>query len=403
MMLPDVANRLKTNFSMKKIILFFSFTLLTFTLLGQGLTILDSSKEVELKSEYLKINQKIRIWMPKSYRQTNIKYPVIVFFDAHDNTLSNIIISNVDRLTFTGDIPQTITVGIVQPDRFDQLNPQRQGKAFELFLKNELFKYLDTVYRTLNYHVIIGHSLGGLLATDFFTNSPDDANAIIAISPALSRPNGNKDTFLIAFNKFLLSSKTLNNMYFITTGNEGFNDKEYIRNAAFKALNILEHQQSNLKWKFEELKGQNHATTPLISVPLGLTYIFHSWRFPDELAVQIQDKKIDPLTAIKTHNDIINKAYDIDIPINPNAYYAAIDIYKEKKNTQNLIKVYKRLIFLYPNEADNYIGMGEVLEITNSTEAIKYYKIALIHIETNDKEKLSKTQIKLQELSAAAR
>ncbi len=384
---------------MKNIILLLSFSILTLTLSGQSLTILDTSKEVELKSEYLKTNQKVRIWTPKNYSQTNIEYPIIIFFDAHDNTLSNIVTSNVDRLMFTGDMPQAITVGIVQPDRWNQLNPERKGKAFELFLKNELYKYLDTSYRTLAYHVIIGHSLGGLLATDFLTTSPHDANAVIAISPALSRPTGNdKDTFLINFNKFLLSSKSLNNMYFITTGNEGFNDKEYIRNAAFKALNILEHQQSGIKWKLEELKGQNHATTPLISIPLGLTYIFHSWRFPDELAVQIQDGRIDPLRAIKEREDTIKKAYGIDISITPNAYYAAIDIYKEKKDTQNLVNVYQYLISLYPNEADNYIGLGETLETNNPKEAIKYYKTALIHIDPNDTEKLTKTKTKIQQL-----
>lgn len=384
---------------MKKIILFLCFSILIHTVFGQNLTILNNAKEVEIKSEYLKTNEKVRIWIPKNYSQTNIKYPLIVFFDAHDNTLSNIVTSNVDRLISTGDIPQAITVGIVQPDRFNQLNPERQGKEFELFLKNELFKYIDSSYHTLNYHVIIGHSLGGLLATDFLTTSPHDANAVISISPALSRPDGNnKDTFLINFNKFLLSSKALNNIYFITTGNEGFNDKEYIRNATLKALNLLKHQQSGLKWKFEELKGQNHATTPLISIPLGLTYIFHSWRFPDELAVQIQDKKIDPLTAIKIREDTIKKTYGINIPITPNAYFAAIDIYKENKDKKNLLKIYQYLISSYPNEADNYSGLAEALEINNPKEAIKYYKTALIHIDPNDKERLAKIQTKIQQL-----
>lgn len=387
---------------MKRILLLLTFFVLTYTLLSQNLTILDNLKEVEIKSEYLKSNQKVRIWTPKSYSQTNIKYPIIVFFDAHDNTLSNIVTSNVDRLTFTGDIPEAITVGIVQPDRWNQLNPQRQGKEFELFLKNELFKYLDTSYRTLNYHVIIGHSLGGLLATDFLMTSPKDANAVISISPALSRPNGNnKDTFLINFNKFFLSSKALNNMYVITTGNEGFNDKEYISNAAFKALNILKHQQSGLKWKFEELKGQNHATTPLISVPLGLTYIFHSWRFPDELAVQIQDKKIDPLIAIKIREDTIKKAYGINIPVTPNAYFAAIEVYKEKKDTKNLVTIYQNLISSFPNEADNYIGIAEALETNSPAEAIKYYKTALTHIDLNNLERIAKTKAKIQQLIAA--
>lgn len=189
-------------------------------------------------------------------------------------------------------------------------------------------------------------------------------------------------------------------MYFITTGNEGFNDKEHIRNAAFKALNILEHQHSGIKWKFEELKGQNHATTPLISVPLGLTQIFHAWRFPDELAIQIQDKKIDALTAIKEREDTIKKTYGLNIPVNPNAYYAAVDVYKEKKDTKKLVSVYQYLITLYPNEADSYIGLGEALESSNSTEAIKYYKTALIHIDPNDTEKLTKTKTKIQQLSS---
>lgn len=386
---------------MKNTILLLCFFILTNILSGQPLTILDTAKEVQINSKYLQTNQKIKIWIPKSYLQTKIKYPVIIFFDAHDNTLSNIVTSDIDRLTYTGDMPQTITVGIVQPDRWNQLNPERKGKAFELFLKNELFKYLDTSYRTLDYHVIIGHSLGGLLATDFLTTSPQDANAVIAISPALSRPNGNdKDTFLINFNKFLLSSKALKNMYVITTGNEGFNDKEYIRNATLKAVYFLEHQQSGLKWKFAELKGQNHATTPLISIPLGLTYIFHSWRFPDELAVQIQDKKIDPLTAIREREDTIMKMYGVPIPINPNAYYAAVDVYKATNKTKNLISIYHDLISLYPNEANNYIGLAEALEKTDSSEAVKYYNMALIHTELNDTESITKIKTKIQQLSA---
>ena len=99
-------------------ILFFSFYFgLGFS---QNLDSLNVSKINDtIKSNFLNERRAIEIQLPRSYETDVMKnYPLIIVMDG--DYMFNLVSGSVDYLSFWGDIPENLVVGISQRDsRFD--------------------------------------------------------------------------------------------------------------------------------------------------------------------------------------------------------------------------------------------------------------------------------------------
>ncbi|HEX3386461.1 MAG TPA: alpha/beta hydrolase-fold protein, partial [Mucilaginibacter sp.] len=59
------------------------------------------------------------------------------------------------------------------------------GEKFTDFIKTELMPHIDSIYPTASYKMLIGHSLGGLMAINTLINHPEMFNAYVAIDPSM--------------------------------------------------------------------------------------------------------------------------------------------------------------------------------------------------------------------------
>ena len=342
---------------------------------------------VQVHSAIENLDRTIFIQLPKDYGKVNKHYPLILLFDAQDQTLYNYASSAIDRLTWTNDIPEAIFVGVVQNDRSKELNFERNESSslqFLNFIKDDLINYLSKNYSLNGYYTLIGHSLGGQFVTNAMLTYPATFKSVISISGALNYPNKDnsiRSNILTKINGYIAATPDSNfvkQKYYFSTGDDGFQDSGF-RLGALKVDSSLKANKSKSKnWHFDFLKGFNHMTTPLISIPAGLTFIFQDWHFSDSLAMDVLlYHKNDPLKVLKAKKAAIIKSYGADIVLPYNSFYQFADYYLSNGEVNKAEILVKQIINLYPNADEPYSLMAEVLiKKGDLKSAIKYLENA---------------------------
>lgn len=152
---------------------------------------------VTLYSDILQEDRILNIGFPIGFSDTTT-YPVIYVLDgsAHEDFIH--IAGLVQFLTMYSLMPPSIIVGIANVDRKRDFTfpteieqhkidfPTTGGSAkFIDFLETELIPFITKNYPINNTEMLIGQSLGGLLATEVLTTKPTLFDQYIIVSPSL--------------------------------------------------------------------------------------------------------------------------------------------------------------------------------------------------------------------------
>lgn len=324
---------------------------------------------IEVNSEILQESRNIFIYTPAGYEESKMKYPTLYVTDGTENYLiSTAIVNFLSRIQ---RIPPMIIVGIPNVDRNRDLSPlfiegtsdQGEGDNFLNFLKDELIPYLDNTYRTNNYRILFGHSLGGIFANYTLITKPELFNAYITASPYLMYNDG----FILkeAESKIDNLLKSRNQLY-IALG-----DEPAYHESLNKYTALLKDKAKTLKWDYQIFNKEDHNSIPVITLLEGLKYVYSDFQLNMETAMQ-------GINAILNHNALLESKYDYktDIPENT----LNIIGYRLMQNGHNdkAIEVFKYNVKLYPNSANVYDSLAEALENSGKTkEAAENYKIAV--------------------------
>ncbi|QJD96494.1 hypothetical protein HH214_11715 [Mucilaginibacter robiniae] len=359
---------------------------LGFTRLHAQLSELQPKLTVTLHATASNTDYSIYLQLPQSYGKLNSHYPVILLFDAQDPTLFNYTSSTVDRLMYTNDIPNAILVGIVQNDRSKELGVERNdttAKQFLNFVKNDLIAYLHSHYRINDYFTFIGHSLGGQFVTYALTVEPKVFRSVISISGALNYPS--EYTFyqrkvLTALQNYV-SVPHINlakQKYYFSVGNEGFQDSGFKIGALTADSLLKQYPTPCLNWHFDKMRGFNHMTMPLVSIPAGLTFIYHDWHFADSLAMDVLlMHQTDPIVALQKQKEKIINDYGVDIALPYSVYYQFAKMCLSTNKILQAKQLAEMIINLYPNDDESYALMADVLHKQGNIKgAIQYLQLA---------------------------
>ncbi len=138
----------------------------------------------EFCSAYVSPCRSLRIYLPPSYNENNLKsYPVLYMHDAQnlfENATSAFgveweVDETMDQLIGSGDIKEAIIVGIDNTNnRMSEYTPTwdstyggGNGDAYLDFIENDLIPYINTNYRSQqgkDSTYLMGSSLGGLIS-----------------------------------------------------------------------------------------------------------------------------------------------------------------------------------------------------------------------------------------------
>lgn len=242
----------------------------------------------QLHSTILEEDREYWISLPDSYDNENSsykKYPILVILDGniHFQSISGMVnYMSSDRYR-SWKIPEMIVVGIQNVDRRRDYTPDKivtvrennsgGGKKFLRFLEEELIPELDQNYRTSDYRILFGHSLGGLLTTHAYLQPTSAFKAFLAIDPSF----GTWDSAVMDQKLANFSPESFQRYLYIATANWGkrniTNRDRHVR--FFESLHRLSEEEFPVQLEYFE--NENHASVPPIAFYKGISAIFDGY------------------------------------------------------------------------------------------------------------------------------
>lgn len=124
--------------------------------------------EQAIKSSYLKMDRKIKVYLPPDYSPSHAPYGSVYLFDGEDPDGYVFATWTFENLLHDGKIPPVVIVRIINPDQATRQHDLECNDDFVHFLADELVPFIRKNYNvTANptETLIGGYSLGGLAAT----------------------------------------------------------------------------------------------------------------------------------------------------------------------------------------------------------------------------------------------
>ncbi len=322
----------------------------------------------------LKEQRRYLVYTPASYSDTVYlpqRYPVLYLLDgdAHFHSVTGLLQFLGTGINGVFLVPEMIVVAIPNTDRTRDLTPTHvekdpQGKPqpflktsggmgnFLQFLKAELIPRIDADYRTANYRVFVGHSLGGIATINALYTIPETFNAYVAIDPSLWYD----DRLLLKkakdyFSKPGLAGKSL----FLAQANT-ISPNDTSINVHFGAIaqfnGVLEaYNQSGLRYAFRYYDQDSHGSVPLIAEYDALRFIFKAYDANLFQALERPGFLKEQFARVSA-----SLGYSVSPPERMVDLLGHIAL---NQDTTKAIELFRLNLELYPNSPKAHVGLGE--------------------------------------------
>ena len=359
--------------------LFFSFYFgLGFS---QNLDSLNVSKINDtIKSNFLNERRAIEIQLPRSYETDVMKnYPLIIVMDG--DYMFNLVSGSVDYLSFWGDIPENLVVGISQRDsRFDDSSnldpidytPISSTANFYDFLINELIPFITKNYRVSNFRILVGHERTANFINFFLLKENPAIRGVVSISPKFTK---NMDKYITEKLKGTKSKI----IYTLSSSKKDF--ETIYRNVKDFSETLDSIENKNLMFKSLIFENENHYILPSVSVPTSIRNTYSLYSDIDKVEYDSIISKLDssPIEYLQNKYQLIKDFYEIDKTISINDFLAIEDYIESFE----LYELYNDLSEIaneeYPETIVSSYYKGRFYEETGQFEKAMYtYKSAYI-------------------------
>ena len=223
---------------------------------------------VTIKSKILSEDRVLNIYLPEGYKaQDTLAYPVLYVLDGTitEDFLHIVGLTQFFYLQYT--MPNTIVVGIANVDRkrdftFPTTDKSLKAKypttgssaKFISYLEKEVQPYIQSNYKVNGTKMLIGQSLGGLLATEILLKHASLFTHYFIVSPSLWWDN---ESLLNDADAYIKAQKDIPLYVYVSVGTEG----DVMEREANKLSELLQRSgKKQLKTDFKFLKDENHAS-----------------------------------------------------------------------------------------------------------------------------------------------
>lgn len=343
-------------------------------------------------SNTLHENRQIWVHAPENNAPDGIyaqrRCPVIYVLDGDDHFKA--VVAMVERLSQGGPnimLPPVIVVGILNTDRNRDLTPTHVtaaammdsesvarsggGDKFISFLEKELIPHIDSLYPTAPYRVLIGHSLGGLMAIHSLLNHTRLFNAYIAIDPSVMWDDQKlvkQAQSTLGKNSFAGRSLYLAVANNIDNGMPPTKDTTILGFIKLHTRSIMElehaleaNPENGLRYSWKYYPEYNHGTVPLVAEYDGLRTIFGFYNYNLSFQELLQPNyKGD--TAIVQHYETVSSI--MGYKVSPEEELVNVIGYNliQSKQFDRASYFLKMNIDNYPKSFNAYDSMGDLYE-----------------------------------------
>jgi len=358
------------------------------------------------------LNEQRKIWVhlpPSASWDKKKKYPVVYVLDAEKCFTS--VVGMIDYLSSVNgnDIcPEMVVVGIPNTNRTRDLTPTRVtsglfinddmaknsggGEMFTAFMENELVPHIDSIYPTLTYRVLLGHSLGGIMAINALVHHKNLFRGYVAVDPSMwwdqqkllreARQTLQSDTYP-GVSLFLGMANTLPPGMDTTSIKNDTNSGTIHSRSILQLRDYIMGSRGGLKANFKYYNEDSHGSVFLIATYDALHFIFKDY------ALKIQDSYfIDPAfplaSYLKDHFENLTSEYGMTAEdgsklLPPEDLVNNLGFFVLGKNEFDKAEaMFKMNIINYPKGPVAYTYLGNVYVAKGDKKnAIASYKKAL--------------------------
>ncbi len=283
-------------------------------------------------SKYLNEKRAIEIQLPRSYEiEVDKNYPLMIVLDG--DYMFNIVSGSVDYLSYWGDIPENLVVGINQKDTrfqdssvFDNIThtPISSTASFYDFIVNELIPYFSKNYRVSNFKVIVGQERTANFANFFLLKNDPQIRGVISISPKISEN----------MNRYLNENLSKSNSKIVYTLSSSKRDFESIfKNVSELTASLDSIENKNLRFESLIFDKENHYILPSVSVPRSIRSTYSMYSDIDKIEYDSIISKLEtsPIDYLKNKYQLIKEFYDLDKTISMNDFMAIEEFIEENE------------------------------------------------------------------------
>lgn len=337
----------------------------------------------EAKYEIEKINSKVLneertavVQLPASYQSNpNKVYPVLFRLDDKGNLPMESVLLN--SLHAQGAAPEVILVAIENTDRVRDLTPTVNhdprgpvgvgggADKFLDFIETELIPHIEGKYRTHNFRIFSGASIGGLLVLHSLQSRPHLFQAHIAYSPAVW---WGEYTTAKNVKEFIANSKELNSFLYMNIGSE---------HADLRAI----YDDLDAFLKKNPRKGFTFVSDAFNTVPHGLTSkagIFNAYHNLFLPLAMPNSQLTDGVKSIKKYYERVSFQRG-ETTIGPEWAMRQLGYNLiNEKDFKTAEEIFNYNIGLYPDNPDPYNGLAYYYEQNQQFQkALEQIKISL--------------------------
>ena len=395
---------------MKTLILTCSLSIILFSLQAQTSNSANIGAIDSIHSKLLNEQRKIWVHVPASASwDKKKKYPVVYVLDAERCFTG--VVGMIDYLSSVNgnDIcPEMVVVGIPNTNRTRDLTPTRVtsglfingdmaknsgcGEMFTAFIENELVPHIDSIYPTLSYRVLLGHSIGGLMAINTLVHHKNLFRAYIPVDPSMwwdSQKLLHEARQILQSNQYPGISLFLGMANTLPPGMDTISIKNDTTSGTIHSRSILQLRdyimgsRGGLKANFKYYNEDSHGSVLLIATYDALHFIFKDY------ALKMQDSYfIDPAfplaSYLKDHFTNLTSEYGMTAEdgsrlLPPENLVNNLGFFALGKNEFDKAEaMFKMNIQNYPNGPVAYTYLGDLYVAKGDKKnAIESYKKAL--------------------------
>ena len=277
-----------------KCLLFSIFTILLFYSFGQSTS---ESVDYVFDSEIFQEERTVSVFLPVEYNSgdSTQEFAVAYLFDAQFQPYFAMVTSMMSYYEQSNEGIPVIVVGIHSKDRWGEFVPVPKDQdssttaganKLTQFLTREVFPLIDTNYRSSNFSIGVGHSLGGTYVINEIFQENSIFNAVIAVSPNLTMYD---EQILTDATTFLNNNPENRRFIYASVGTEGAMELDFktsvMRLDSICTATSFEH----MYWKFDLLQNENHMTTFVPTFNSGYLDLSSQLMLLDEQLVAMAD------------------------------------------------------------------------------------------------------------------
>ncbi|WP_051275384.1 alpha/beta hydrolase-fold protein [Aestuariibacter salexigens] len=339
------------------------------------------ASEFLIHSNVLNEERTFFISLPDSYNKSDTTYPVLILLDGAQN-LEHAVASSRMLSKWKG-IPETIIVAIPSKTRVKDFTPtqdlnysKESGGAvkFSDFIEKEVMEYVDKHYRTHQFRILEGHSLGGLFSAHQFLIGNSFFNAYIIISPALWWDDYHLIRRLENTEQFKVGANIP--IYFGIGELDGYGMKQELKQF-YDAL--INKGGSKDVYAHQHYLEEGHMSVTLQSVYDGLQHVFKGAIFHEALWSEFSsDDFIKFIQRTK-------RVYGSSVTQTGELFSQLSQYLINKGDFVGAITVLKANIESYPEYAFNHEALADVYVLNDQAKlAIEQYKEAVKYARTSN-------------------